>query len=567
MDWYKKLLISVRYFVLKTNKVPLFNKLYDYIYKLGLKITVFSLKRIPGVVSIYLKSGMASLFNKKNVKNYGKDDFFNDEFIFGDSDIDLTVIIKQMSANKELRFLRSFSRKYSLLKKFIPFVGEIEIFNDQEINQYVRVGCYKGYEVKRWKLIYGESSITERYQIRLEKFIIDVMGEISFWYCRFLPKILFSDNWSINGFCRLACKISKKILSCSLVSILLTDNGYNGKLLEHKVSNENNLVRLLNLIRESNYFTANAREAAIEVYIQTMYFLNEVYIHVAKLLQRGEDKENSSFWGDLKVTNYNLSPETEKYVTEALGKFVEELGKIAFIDTILLGSWDYCRNYEYKIYIILKDDLEKEMIKRYLLEVMQCYACYKKQFPFYYFIRHRYPIVLTRNMFVNILRFKLFERALEPIYIIRHGRILKGKNLKLDTFGYLVNPYGIISNLAVHFSCIRKAISFDEKLSVDDRMFSITNLIDYVCGVLPATRLILDKHIIPTTSGEALLEFNDKYLNDKYRKWLNSFYERYNGLPIDKLKTLNLKKLYNESYQFIKENLNIINEQLARIKL
>jgi hypothetical protein len=293
-------------------------------------------------------------------------------------------------------------------------------------------------------------------------------------------------------------------------------------------------------------------------FARLIIFLDNVCKGVSRQLIEADTSETAS--KPLKHSVYQYEPRTLKYISKTLEAYAGQLYLEAkeYIESILLGSWDCCRNYEYILYIILKDNLDEDAIEDALGKIRGFHIRSTHFFPYRYFMRNNYPVIITQNIFCTFMRFNLFERKPEYTYLLKHGRILRGSDCRCD--GRDVDIHEMKSNFTMHFSCVRKmCISRMSGIMTDERAFKNANLIDYVCGVLPAAKLILKKGRIPTTSAEALAEYNDNFPQDSNLGWLNSFYNNYCDLPVEELKKIDSQALFKDSYFFIKKRMNEIN--------
>lgn len=139
--------VILRCLVVKTS-FPSFVCIYKMYYQIALKIIVFVLKRHTNILSIYLVGGLTQ-------KNH----------IYGLSDIDLIIILKNNSLNRE-----GIDKSYHRLSILFPILkyAERSIYGIQEI-AHIRKGCrfsdYKFYElVKTGKLLYGRDVVAEIYK-------------------------------------------------------------------------------------------------------------------------------------------------------------------------------------------------------------------------------------------------------------------------------------------------------------------------------------------------------------------------------------------------------------------
>lgn len=140
----------------------------SYIYRLIAKV-IFSPLLLPNCVeSIYLRRSAAT-----------------GEAVFGKSDIDLAIIIDNFkSAQQELPLVRGLSKRYNLLKRICPVLGELFIFNREDLMHWHKNKPFRGILAKHWVRLYGQSISSEEPYIPKE----DILAEFCFWLFDMLPK-------------------------------------------------------------------------------------------------------------------------------------------------------------------------------------------------------------------------------------------------------------------------------------------------------------------------------------------------------------------------------------------
>ena len=169
----KSLLYKFQQFVLSTNNIFPLNKLYDFIYVLSITIyKIFTNKK--DVQSLYLRRGMLN------------------NWIAGSSDIDYLSILKQTELDVEYNNIVNIKRKYKKLKKLFPFYGENLIFNNKELDFYLKHGGIRSKTLKNSKLLYGKKQNLITDIIIDLKHKTDIIKEILNSY------ILLSNNYFYN---------------------------------------------------------------------------------------------------------------------------------------------------------------------------------------------------------------------------------------------------------------------------------------------------------------------------------------------------------------------------------
>lgn len=115
----RKVLKVIRCFFFRCNNIPVIRQLGIFLYEVGVRqsIKVF-VKEFPQIISIYSTTA------------------YDSNFVLGESDIDLTVVVKDLIVEEEIRFLKKFRRVKHLLCKKFPFMkGGTLYFLEQVIWQ------------------------------------------------------------------------------------------------------------------------------------------------------------------------------------------------------------------------------------------------------------------------------------------------------------------------------------------------------------------------------------------------------------------------------------------------
>ncbi len=150
----------VRIVVIKTNPYWPFSILNKLPYYAAIIVFIRVFKRFHEIKSIYLRHGLI----KKN-------------WIPALSDIDLTLIINSnLKLEEEYCFLKSFWRKFYLIKKLFPMLGEIDILNDEHIKSWTKL-TIRGYDSRKWKLIYGVQTVKRNYIVNTNRLALDSFND------------------------------------------------------------------------------------------------------------------------------------------------------------------------------------------------------------------------------------------------------------------------------------------------------------------------------------------------------------------------------------------------------
>lgn len=133
----------------------------SYIYRLTAKI-IFSPFFLPkSVQGVYLRRSTAA-----------------GEAVLGKSDIDIAIIIDDFkSATEELTSLERFIKRYRLLKSLCPVLGELFIFNHEDLTYWRMNKPFRGILANNWIRLYGKSIPVVNLTIPKE----DIIAEFCFW--------------------------------------------------------------------------------------------------------------------------------------------------------------------------------------------------------------------------------------------------------------------------------------------------------------------------------------------------------------------------------------------------
>lgn len=141
---YSFVMSPIRLFIFYTRKFSFMRKIGKLLYKLGLYFSLKVFKGMREIESIYLKTNLEK------------------DFIIGESDIDLAIIVKEMSLREETKFLRKYLRRFILIRTVFPFISYIELFFKKEFENYQKLRYeeifQKDKHFENWKLIYGKEN-------------------------------------------------------------------------------------------------------------------------------------------------------------------------------------------------------------------------------------------------------------------------------------------------------------------------------------------------------------------------------------------------------------------------
>ena len=168
---------DIRFFIQKSILIlsfPPFTYLFRKVYDLSIAIAVLLLKRVEGVLAIYLRRGAA--------KN---------EITYGISDIDLLVIIDESEEKQPVRFTKErVASIYNRLSRFIPLFGEVE----KELGMYSAsefFELYQDYDSYKyrfnegkytWRLLFGKDLVKDLPELQDKELYLPATEELKVWW-------------------------------------------------------------------------------------------------------------------------------------------------------------------------------------------------------------------------------------------------------------------------------------------------------------------------------------------------------------------------------------------------
>ena len=131
-------------FLSKNQNISILRQVGIFLYKFGLIIAVQMYKKMPEIESIYTKTK------------------FDKWFKVGQSDIDIQIIIKDMSIEQEWDFLKRFWKIQKSVEKLFPFIELVILAFNRDFKIHQIIGhtkiSRKGEHFQNWKLIYGKEN-------------------------------------------------------------------------------------------------------------------------------------------------------------------------------------------------------------------------------------------------------------------------------------------------------------------------------------------------------------------------------------------------------------------------
>jgi len=506
---------NLQHIVLKTNSIKPFQQLNKLPYNIGLKIALKYLRNIPGLSGICLRGSMCT-----------------GQVIPGVSDIDLIFIIEQMTTSEEILFLKKFWNKYAILNHYLPFFQETEILDDKEWMRWCMKGDYTAYSMKsRANVVSGSIEIPDHTYIP-DKFILDYLREAYYWYSKTISRLCSNPNSGQQGFANIISKLD----------FYTTNNPF-----DRITHGREKLVYQKNT--DLNKFSKKDPHILLSENILKLDGLSEKTNSLVKK-QVGEPKIILSK-EDVKPQTLETVINEQKEISEMIYSDWKDM-----IKTVVLSSSGN-RDYSYKIYYIIKDDIPPEEMAVFIRASLDAY---QDKRVFDYFTHFKHPLFMTENMMISSYAFN--KSPFESVYLKKHGIVLSGKNRldKLKTDDNVLYSRVLTETLRMP-SYIRTMLKYP-RIHVKNKSNMNLRLIDTMTGEIASTRLLLDKGIVTTTVRETINEYISQY-DDEYSRFLENESNNYIGQTISQLKAFDPELLFFENYPIVKTGLGYIECSVA----
>ncbi len=487
--------VQIQAFVLKTRSIFPFAQIYGLIYFL-----------LPLVISIVLSLS-------KDVLCVYKDRKHREDLVYGSSDIDIGVVLKNACDEENVYKFFSF---LNLVQRLLPLIEPFTIFKESELLNTLRAGIDRKY-TRSTVLLKRKGFHVPAVSTSQEK-------------RKNLSPLLFCDL-SLSYYNAMKLKNTSAIRHCCNSFVKLTRNLY------PQCSGGSNYAACEKFLDSADPGIARAKK------IYSFYMricrgekvslgeiendLPKAYLSSMDLILHHLTQDDISFPENtgtrVTVTNLSLPQENQSAVSDRISPGIRAFceSQAHVIKSAILASAP-CTNFGYFLYFILNDNLGDT-------EYLEAISCIKKAYPddLLFGAVGSYHIYFSLHM-PEILRFSglnyinKFRHAgclpVEYYYLKRHGKTIYGENIIEN----LIEPgRGELLENTLRFSS-----SLPSKVRWAFMGKRIGRIVAYLYCILPATRLVLEHGIITTTPGEALVEYRKHY--GKEAAWLEDTYETYN---------------------------------------
>jgi predicted nucleotidyltransferase len=151
-------------------------------YRTGTQIYLFFAKIIAQILSRF--EPVTAVFGKRSLAS--------GEIVFGKSDIDITILIKDFDSEKdEAYFLSKLYDIYLLTQKFFPILGECDIYNRFDIHTFYCLNTYNSVADRTWIKLYGSEIDPFPSEVRKE----DIVFRFLWWFFSFLITCYRRNNF------------------------------------------------------------------------------------------------------------------------------------------------------------------------------------------------------------------------------------------------------------------------------------------------------------------------------------------------------------------------------------
>ncbi|MBP7088148.1 MAG: hypothetical protein KBB01_02475 [Candidatus Omnitrophica bacterium] len=530
-----KVLKSIQFFVLKTNRIWPFNKLYTYSYILARYVIVNIFKKLQQILSIYVKGAVITALD-----------------IPGSSDIDLTLITENLNPEKEFLLLKIIYKRFKILNRIFPFFSHYRTLNITEARVYSQLKTLKGDNIlsSRSKCVYGSNILESKFQVSLDN--IDLLNK-SIDTLKYLNWDLFTldNNRHLRHFIKRIDTILEYLKQLTQV--------------EHYSEYLRDLEKQSHLIKEANYFTRNSEDLLLDLWTKAIFLVNSFCACSKSPTKLNID--NKKLNRNFVLTKYDFAQETEEKVFNLIKPFIDEIATTSKETKGVLLWPKINTNYQYNIVVFLPNNLDFDKAKNIISYLVYAYRKIKLQNDNWYFGP---PLVGKEDM----IKFYIgnITSPLGIVSLIRHGKLLYNngiivdKNLK-EILQHLnsITPQALIGSVLLGPPL---GVNIMEPLikAIDTKnLKKVISHLDTILGVIPAKRLMLEKEIITTSPKETYLEYIDKFKTELETQFYRRNYQKFYFDITRKSFLSEVKENLSNIHKFLRLNTNSILNYINKI--
>lgn len=493
-----KVLKSIQFFVLKTNRIWPLSKIYAYFYILARHIIVNIFKQLPPILSIYVKGGIITALD-----------------VPGSSDIDLILITKDLNPEKEFLFLKRIYKRFRILNRIFPFFSHYQTLSIKEAKAYFKLKTLKGENIlsPKSKCVYGSNILENKCQVKLSN--IDLLNKSI--------DTLKHFNWDLfnldsNRHLRHFIKRIDTILEC-LKNLKERFNPSEGI---------RDLEKQSYFIKKANYFTHDSEGFILDLWTKSIFLVDSFCSH-PESFNNQSNRDKKELKHNFVFTKYNFEQETRKEVSDIIKPFIDEITTTnKEIKGILL--WPKINtNYQHNIVVIFAKNSDFDRVKNNLRQIVYTYKKMKFLNDSWYFGP---PLAVREDM----IKFYI-DNLISPLglaSLIRHGKLLYNNGIIIDkNLEEIIQYLNNITHQELIGSILLGpplGINIIELLvrAIDTKnLKKVIVYLDTILGVIPAKRLLLEKEIITTSSKETYLEYIDKFKTEIETQFYRRNYQKF----------------------------------------
>ncbi len=504
----REAILLLRAVVVGSNVFPPLYWTNTLLYWSVLKLCVLSLQRCRAVKGIYLRHSMLT-----------------EDFVPGESDIDLTVVIED--GPDEEYHAREVLRRYFSFKKFALMLGEMDILVERELKlRHPRYGnaelcegeCKRLWGMREFLTVPAETGRSSR------SFELNVVTEVFNKFYGTVCEYVLSHSISWKNLAKEFLKILRLhfiVVRGDHVAMRASRKEALRRLQYEDVALHRLLVGM-NRRRGHACLDGDSRDAITRLFgkVSSLTFIE----------QPGHRRTVV-----LKVVN-RFERETQSYVRERMRPIIGALEEVRAIKSVQLrpGGMANCGaigNYSYKLYVVM-DGSDLSRYGAVLEEVAEVYAQYRQIWPHNYLLGGcRMPLLITEQLLAFATRFWDWawewhseSRGSAVGNIVVDDRII---GRAIDYFVFLCRDFRW-NSLEIYGR--RMAGHEREMIGTEGEYIRELKVVDYVFS-LAYIRLLLDKHVMAMSPRDVLGAYREEYQDEGVHwRWLDRFHAAYSNL-------------------------------------
>ncbi|MDP8297409.1 MAG: nucleotidyltransferase domain-containing protein [Candidatus Orphnella occulta] len=517
--------------VIKTSAYKPLENFYKGLYYLYLNFIVFILFKPDKIEGVLLRGSVAS-----------------GSFRPGNSDIDLIFILKELEAKEELRYLKRFWYLFGILHKICPLLVEIAIINVKEFNLYMSwpLVCYY-YALKDGRFLFNSKFIKMDIDLSYSELQSNIFREAFYDFRRLFSHILTDYNGELSASIR--GRDIHRVLSSTQIRLFANDFIKNAPGEVERLAHYYKFMQgeEKTLLSKMNN---NIHNDAVVVGV-AMGRLRNIIAITKQTFRKNRPLIHLEY-----KNNNKRQPAIYLSIQKQLGELIKsKIGPVKECINSIILSPSIWGNYNYKLIIVLKSNGGSEDLLRKVIPYARGLRKDINALPFRnLFDQDFYPLICCQemcncyNLFDNPLDFCKFRTHSVAVY----GDIFFNRDFEADDFLFYDAKEYI---LRAAFLIRRRFKSLKIHRS---KAFYAKNLIDFIAGFLPASRLLMETKSLVFSVKDALDLY--QYLNSPYIDFLQRFHNNYIRDDIYDFSRIDADTILDQSFTYIKYELGKIFE-------